>query len=145
MHMCIPRSHMPTSVSMSMPCSCPCPYPACTCSCPYPCHMQHVTCYTPHAHVTCTSRHTVRDRFQFGKPGSLINLHGPVHWFQRHSYDAVSGDGSGASHSHGSTSTSLLLIATWSMISVLATAVGFSLFYVMILKPRLVSKYIKRD
>ena len=45
----------------------------------------------------------VRDRFQFTRVGSLLNLHGPVHWFNRHSYlplgqssmDAIMGGGSG--------------------------------------------------
>ncbi len=32
----------------------------------------------------------VRDRFQMGRVGSIINLHGPVKWFSKHSFQGLS-------------------------------------------------------
>lgn len=37
------------------------------------------------------SVYPMRDKFQFGRVGSIINLHGPVRWFQKNTFLALNG------------------------------------------------------
>eukprot|EP00276_Gloeochaete_wittrockiana_P014128 CAMPEP_0184332102 /NCGR_PEP_ID=MMETSP1089-20130417/1360_1 /TAXON_ID=38269 ORGANISM="Gloeochaete wittrockiana, Strain SAG46.84" /NCGR_SAMPLE_ID=MMETSP1089 /ASSEMBLY_ACC=CAM_ASM_000445 /LENGTH=239 /DNA_ID=CAMNT_0026655345 /DNA_START=22 /DNA_END=738 /DNA_ORIENTATION=+ len=96
--------------------------------------------------VIGVAAYPVRDRFQFGKPGALINMHGPVHWFSKHTFDGLSGatasDTPDSSSSGGGTWFAVLLGCFCTGIII---AGAFVAVYQFRLKPNLVKKYLKKD
>jgi hypothetical protein len=45
--------------------------------------------------IIAAAAYPVRDRFQFTKPGVVVSLHGPVRWFDKGSFSALSGAAGG--------------------------------------------------
>eukprot|EP00823_Brevimastigomonas_motovehiculus_P002016 TRINITY_DN1306_c0_g1_i1.p1 TRINITY_DN1306_c0_g1~~TRINITY_DN1306_c0_g1_i1.p1 ORF type:complete len:236 (-),score=25.56 TRINITY_DN1306_c0_g1_i1:76-747(-) len=84
----------------------------------------------------------VRDRFQFGRVGSLINLHGPIRWFNKHSYMSLSA----SLHDQNSPSScSFGTVAGWCLLMILMSTVGFILLYTFKLRPQLIKRFVKHD
>lgn len=100
--------------------------------------------------IIAASVYPVRDRFQFGKVGSLISLHGPVRWFQRHAFHRmfdeaehkpqgkVLGDGNSQPGEAGMGTTIAFCI-----LSSLVTLLGTAVLYQRKLKPQLIKKCMK--
>jgi hypothetical protein len=97
-----------------------------------------------------------RDRFQAVKEGSILNFHGPVRWFARHSYTPLSGSdvsspsvaGAGASIVRtGAQKGGFMWMLMYSVFLVTTVFVLLTLLYVLKLKPDLLRhlKYMKRD
>eukprot|EP00741_Cyanophora_paradoxa_P017137 tig00020960_g16549.t1 len=88
----------------------------------------------------------VLDRFQYGKQGSLINLHGPVRWFLKHSFSAYAPTGppEGAGQDLGLITGILVALAAVVLTGLISCAT-FALVYRYVLKPRLVQKFLKKD
>jgi len=85
----------------------------------------------------------VRDRFQFGRVGSLLNLHGPVRWFSQHGYKSVN-----SVHDHAvvpNMMPSNLTVFAYCVFSSMVTVVAGVIYFVFVLKPRLVKQYLKGD
>ena len=43
----------------------------------------------PLANGSGAAAYPVRDTFQFTQIGSVVNMHGPVRWFNRHNFDPM--------------------------------------------------------
>eukprot|EP00824_Muranothrix_gubernata_P001353 TRINITY_DN11523_c0_g4_i1.p1 TRINITY_DN11523_c0_g4~~TRINITY_DN11523_c0_g4_i1.p1 ORF type:complete len:252 (-),score=40.51 TRINITY_DN11523_c0_g4_i1:32-787(-) len=82
----------------------------------------------------------LRDRFQLGRPDSLIHLHGPVRWFEKHSYASL-----GGLAADDSLRSFLPLILGWCLLSALLALLIAALVYLCYLKPHLRRKLLKRD
>merc|ERR1712153_114632 len=84
----------------------------------------------------------LRDRFQFAKVDSVINLHGPVRWFHRHSFTGMS---SVKTPGHETASTvsehTMMMIGGWCLLSVLVTLIAAAVVYQCVFKPALQQKY----
>lgn len=85
----------------------------------------------------------VRDRFQYVKAGSTLNLHGPVRWFSRHSFTSFGENGGAAGG--GDPLLKFVTIVAWVMLSAGTTSMFFIAFYAFYLKPRLAKRYLKND
>lgn len=94
--------------------------------------------------VIGASIYPVRDQFQFGRTGSVMALHGPVKWFDKHSFDSL-----GTTHQQGNGGSGEgmgpvgIIIAC--VFCVLITITMTVLFYLLRLKPMLIKKYTKGD
>eukprot|EP01091_Cochliopodium_minus_P007716 TRINITY_DN17602_c0_g1_i1.p1 TRINITY_DN17602_c0_g1~~TRINITY_DN17602_c0_g1_i1.p1 ORF type:complete len:229 (-),score=43.82 TRINITY_DN17602_c0_g1_i1:75-761(-) len=82
----------------------------------------------------------VRDRFAYIKPGTIINLHGIVKWFQGASFVPLN-----SSHSFSSASFPYVLVFLWCVLTIVACLLCGVVVYRSFLKPRLISKFIKKD
>ena len=84
----------------------------------------------------------IRDKFQYGKIGSVINLHGPVRWFASHSFIGLSSasDDRAVVRTGTPTRTVAMLCAAVA----LATALLLVCFYQCRVRPRLVRRFMKR-
>ena len=85
----------------------------------------------------------IRDKFQYGTVGSVINLHAPVRWFSSHSFIGLSS----ASEDRAvvRTGTPARTVATLCAGAALATALALVLFYQCSVRPRLVRRFMKRS
>merc|ERR1712072_80350 len=75
-------------------------------------------------HIIGVAAYPLRDRFQFAKLNSVINFHGPVRWFHRHSFTAMSSLKSSAVHSNDSHELSTFWMTLgWCLLSVILTLI----------------------
>ena len=94
----------------------------------------------------------VRDRFQLGKLGGTLNVHGPVRWFDKHSFKPLNGGVStdsdvdlqlrAAGSSHG---PSLFIISAWCVLASLATTLCLVILYLRVIRPRLIHRFMKAE
>jgi len=96
--------------------------------------------------ILAASIYPVRDRFQFGKPGSLISMHGPVKWFQGGTYQSFAAPGDTAAlEAANSTECSLSTILGLMFLSSFATLLFAAWAYQRRLKPSLLRKLNKNQ
>mmetsp|Transcript_24089 Transcript_24089/g.41444 ORF Transcript_24089/g.41444 Transcript_24089/m.41444 type:complete len:250 (-) Transcript_24089:159-908(-) len=88
--------------------------------------------------------YAVKDRFQYGKVGSLINMHGPVRWFSRHSFDSLVPAQVTPDDILGE-SASVAVIIGWCGITFLTASTLFTVLYHFHLKPNIAKKFLKKD
>lgn len=90
------------------------------------------------------SSYPVRDRLQFVKTGSTINLHGPVHWFSGHSFVGFA-DGGTLPGRIPPRLRAVANIAGWMLLTAAVTSLAFVALYQLRLKPQLAKRYLKAD
>ena len=87
----------------------------------------------------------VRDRFQFGKVGSVINLHGPIRWFHKHSFERLSqgqvGSATGAADPGPGWLGSLALC----LLTAAIVALSLLVYYTLVIRPRLLRRVMKKE
>ena len=104
-------------------------------------HLNYVL-HVDKGNIVAATAYPVHDRFQFGRAGSLISMHGPVRFFDRGSYQSLAG--SGVAHVTGgegsfSPTVAIALCSLTSAVTLFAAAV----MYQRRLKPRLIKKLLK--
>lgn len=91
------------------------------------------------------SVYPVRDRFQYGKVGSLMNLHGPVRWFRKQSFNSLSNPTDSVIASASCAAVSTVTVISWCFLSILLTVLALALLYIYYIKPNLAKRYLKAD
>lgn len=107
-------------------------------------HMNFVFHGNLKGQIIAATVYPVRDRFQFGKVGSTVNVHGPVRWFEKDSYKKLSeSSGSGIVQGIRGHSTGSLVLST--CLSCLCTTLTLTIFYLYHLRPNLVKRLVKAE
>lgn len=86
--------------------------------------------------------YTVQDKLQFSKPGSVVNFHGPVRWFFKHSFK---GKHELAHHHKFVVDMTWMAVFGWCVLSFLVSTVFYVSLYTCYLRPRLAKKFLKSD
>mmetsp|Transcript_9950 Transcript_9950/g.11544 ORF Transcript_9950/g.11544 Transcript_9950/m.11544 type:complete len:252 (+) Transcript_9950:104-859(+) len=100
--------------------------------------------------IIAVAMYPARDRFQFGNVGTVLGMHGPVRWFHRHGFESLSGDtldmykGGGRLEDPHVAHRSAYTAAACSLLTFLLSLLLFAVLYQRRLKPRLISKCLKR-
>ena len=97
----------------------------------------------PPARTLGAAPYPIRDKFQFGKIGSVIHLHGPVRWFASHSFLGLSSAAEDRAVVH--TGTPLRMVGAYCLLASLLTALLLVGFYRCWVRPSLVRRFMKRD
>eukprot|EP00656_Telonema_subtile_P051008 TRINITY_DN6753_c0_g1_i2.p1 TRINITY_DN6753_c0_g1~~TRINITY_DN6753_c0_g1_i2.p1 ORF type:complete len:240 (+),score=45.48 TRINITY_DN6753_c0_g1_i2:141-860(+) len=87
----------------------------------------------------------LRDRFQYSKVNSVINLHGPVRWFQRHSFLPMSNVKAGSLPHPSGGEHSRKEVFRWCTLSIMLTLMASGLLYQCLFKPALKQRYRKKE
>jgi hypothetical protein len=84
----------------------------------------------------------VRNRLQFGKQGSTITMHGPIKWFNGHTYLPFSS----ASRPGGETELNgNLFVMVCCVLTLMLSTLGFTFLYKFYLRRRIIGKMLKKD
>lgn len=91
--------------------------------------------------VSAAALYPVRDKFQYLREGSILNLHGAVHWMKHGAFASLDSSADG-----GGTTTRLWPLAlAWSLCTAAMTAAAGVYFYRVHVRPELVKSFIKSD
>lgn len=85
----------------------------------------------------------VRNRLQFGKPGSIVTMHGPIKWFNGHTFLPFSSASRQVNVPSDLGST--VFVAVCCVLTLMLSALGFTFLYKFYLRKRLVQKMLKKD
>jgi hypothetical protein len=107
-----------------------------------------------HGKILGVAAYPVRDRFQYGVPGSVITVHGPVKWFRSGSFDSFSssplqlgGGGGGSSSPSGAgdahTFVSFAFVASMCLLTASVVTLALILLYRFFVRPRLIRRLLK--
>ena len=96
-----------------------------------------------HGSIIGVAAYPVRDRFAFAKESAILMLHGPVKWFNGANFASLSSNA--FTESMQQASFPYFAVFLWCIITVIASFLSGTAIYRYMLKPRLISKYIKKD
>ena len=94
-------------------------------------------------HDTHTTHDTVRDRFQLARVNTLVNLHGSVHWFEKHGFVSMEKKLSNTVvHYQGS---SPLVVFGFCLLTACVCVGAFLVMYRSFLRPRIVKRFLSKQ
>jgi hypothetical protein len=113
-------------------------------------HMDNHLNFIFHAHngrILGVAAYPVRDQLQFGKEGSIITIHGPVRWFNGHSFQPLSSGspGKGAAAPGEVRGHSAFFVAVCCALTLFLSGTIFSVLYKFYLRRRLIKKMLKTE
>jgi len=104
-------------------------------------HMNYVF-HADNGNIIAATAYPVRDRFQMTKAGTVLMMHGPVKWFDKHSFKDFSTFTTLSTSSNFGSTTILIVSITFTF--VMASAC-FVLSYRYYYRPKLLRSVLKKD